>query len=86
MAGGGGAMGGGGGPPTWLVAGGSAVMGWWMGGSYHSRKQKKKLTSKFKADQKALYQQYYEDVYALQIQNAELIQALEQMGVKIQKQ
>jgi hypothetical protein len=44
------------------------------------RKQKKKLDAKFKQEQKALYQQYYEDVYSLQIQNAELIQALEQVS------
>ena len=47
------------------------------------RQQKKKLDTKFKSDQKALYQQYYEDVYSLQIQNAELIQALEQLGYKV---
>ena len=47
------------------------------------RRQKKKLESKFKVDQKALYQQYYEDVYSLQIQNSELISALEQLGYKV---
>ena len=49
------------------------------------RRQKKKLDLKFKNEQKALYQQYYEDVYSLQIQNAELIQALEQLGYKVSK-
>ena len=80
-----GAGAGGGGSNNWMVTGGSALMGWYLGGAFHCRRQKKKLNNKFKADQKALYQQYYQDVYSLQIQNAELIQALEQMGVKIQK-
>ncbi|KAL7580443.1 hypothetical protein ACA910_004462 [Epithemia clementina (nom. ined.)] len=79
------AAGGGGGSPL-LMAGGGGLLGWWIGSAFHCSRQKKKLSAKFKADQKALYQQYYEDVYALQIQNAELIQALEQLGVKIQKQ
>ena len=47
------------------------------------RRQKKKLDAKLKSEQKALYQQYYEDVYSLQIQNAELIAALEQLGYKV---
>ena len=52
---------------------------------FQCRRQKKKLDLKFKNEQKALYQQYYEDVYSLQIQNAELIQALEQLGYKVSK-
>lgn len=52
--------------------------GWMVGGKFHSRRLEKKLNAKFKADQKALYQQYYNDVYALQQQNAELMTALEQ--------
>ena len=59
--------------------------GWLLGGKFHTSRQKKKLDAKFKQEQKALYQQYYEDVYTLQLQNAELVQALEQMGVKIKK-
>mmetsp|Transcript_9442 Transcript_9442/g.12512 ORF Transcript_9442/g.12512 Transcript_9442/m.12512 type:complete len:134 (+) Transcript_9442:173-574(+) len=70
---------------AWKYAAGGTVAGWFFGGAFHCRRQKKSLQTKFKADQKALYQQYYEDVYSLQIQNAELIQALEQMGVRIQK-
>jgi len=37
----------------------------------------KKINGKHKSDQKALYTQYYNDVYSLQQQIAELIQALE---------
>jgi len=73
------------GAAAWKWAAGGTFLGWFMGGAFHCRRQKKALQTKFKADQKALYQQYYEDVYSLQIQNAELIQALEQMGVKIKK-
>mmetsp|Transcript_19336 Transcript_19336/g.41628 ORF Transcript_19336/g.41628 Transcript_19336/m.41628 type:complete len:140 (+) Transcript_19336:22-441(+) len=71
--------------PVWQWAAGGGVAGWFLGSAWHCRRQKKKLETKFKADQKALYQQYYEDVYSLQVQNAELIQALEQMGVKIKQ-
>jgi hypothetical protein len=41
------------------------------------------LGAKHKQEQKALYQQYYTDVYTLQQQNAELVAAIEQMGVKV---
>jgi len=58
-------------------------IGWIAGSKFHCRRQKKKLDSKHKTDQKALYTQYYNDVYTLQQQNAELVQALEQMGVKL---
>lgn len=80
----GGAVAGGGGG-GWKWAAGGGVVGWWLGSTFHCRRQKKKIEAKHKADHKALYQQYYEDVYALQLQNAELIQALEQLGVKIKK-
>lgn len=54
------------------------IGGWIVGSKYHCRKLEKKLFNKHKADQKILYQQYYNDVYALQKQNSELIDALEQ--------
>ena len=63
----------------WIgTAGISFIGGWFLGGYYHSRSVTKKLNTKFKKDQKDLYQQYYNDVYSLQQQNNELINALEQ--------
>ena len=56
--------------------------GWFLGAKFHGRRITKKLNTKFKKDQKELYTQYYNDVYTLQEQNAELINALEQMGVR----
>ena len=47
------------------------------------RRKEKKLNAKHKEEQKALYTQYYNDVYTLQQQNVELAQALEKMGVKV---
>lgn len=58
-------------------------MGWLAGGRFHSSRLQKKLNAKHKEDQKALYKQYYNDVYSLQAQNQELINALEQYGVKV---
>lgn len=62
----------------WIGTGVTFFSGWMMGGFYHSRNTRNKLNIKFKKDQKELYQQYYNDVYSLQQQNAELINALEQ--------
>ncbi|KAL3944545.1 MAG: hypothetical protein SGBAC_001365 [Bacillariaceae sp.] len=64
------------------VAVGTAI-GWLMGGKIHSSRKAKNLNSKHKEEQKALYTQYYNDVYTLQQQNQELAQALEQMGVRV---
>jgi hypothetical protein len=36
-----------------------------------------------KQEQKAVYQQYCDDVYTLQKQNAELVAALEQYGMRM---
>lgn len=66
--------------PKYLMGAGA---GWLIGSKFHCSRQQKKLNSKHKSDQKALYTQYYNDVYSLQQQNAELVQALEQMGVKM---
>lgn len=57
--------------------------GWLLGGKIHSSRKEKKLNAKHKEEQKALYTQYYNDVYTLQQQNAELAQALEGMGVRV---
>ena len=61
-----------------VTVGGSVVAGWLMGGKFHASRLRKKLNAQHKADQKQLYQQYYNDVYALQQQNADLMTALEQ--------
>ena len=45
---------------------------WVMGGKIHSRRATKKLKTKFQKEQKALYTQYYNDVYKLTEQNNEL--------------
>lgn len=67
---------------NWMNTLGTAFVGgiggWIIGSKYHCNKLTKKLYDKHKADQKVLYQQYYNDVYQLQKQNAELIDALEQ--------
>jgi hypothetical protein len=63
------------------MAGGT--LGWIVGAKYHCRKLSKKTAMKHKEEQKALYQQYYTDVYTLQEQNAELVRALEQLGVRV---
>lgn len=58
-------------------------VGWILGGKFHSSGKEKKLNKKHKEEQKALYTQYYNDVYTLQQQNQELAKALEQMGVRV---
>lgn len=52
---------------------------WFMGGKYHSGKVAKKLKSKFQKEQKALYSQYYNDVYKLTEQNQELQYLIQQL-------
>jgi hypothetical protein len=58
-------------------------IGWMVGGKVHAQRKEKRLNAKHKDEQKALYTQYYNDVYRLQQENAELLQALEQLGVRI---
>lgn len=58
-------------------------IGWLIGGKVHAQRKEKKLNAKHKDEQKALYSQYYTDVYNLQQQNTELAQALEKMGVRV---
>jgi cell shape-determining protein MreC len=58
-------------------------LGWLVGGKFHSGNLKKKLNLKFQKEQKALYTQYYNDVYTLKEQNTQLVKALEKMGVTV---
>jgi hypothetical protein len=58
-------------------------VGWLLGGKVHAQRKEKKLNSKHKEEHKALYTQYYNDVYTLQKQNSELAEALEQLGVRV---
>lgn len=52
----------------------------WVGGAiYHSRKAKKTLQKKQLIEAKTLYSQYYNDVYKLQEQNAELVKVVQQL-------
>jgi len=61
----------------------TGALGWFAGAKFHTRRVTKKLNAKHKEEQKAVYQQYYNDVYTLQQQNAELINALEQLGARV---
>mmetsp|Transcript_1639 Transcript_1639/g.2169 ORF Transcript_1639/g.2169 Transcript_1639/m.2169 type:complete len:262 (+) Transcript_1639:75-860(+) len=71
-------VGDGGGPGVgkMLILGG---IGWVAGGTYHSRKAKKTLQKKQLVEAKTLYSQYYNDVYKLQEQNAELVDVVHQL-------
>lgn len=69
--------GGGGGGLGKMVIG--SALGWFVGGKVHSGRVTKKLKKKHQKEQKALYTQYYNDVFKLQEQNAELVYALEQL-------
>ena len=69
--------------PGWgKIAAGTAA-GWLIGAKFHCSRKEKKLNARHKEEQKALYTQYYNDVYTLQQQNTELAQALEQLGVRV---
>jgi hypothetical protein len=52
---------------------------WIAGGKFHSRGATKKLKSQFQKEQKALYTQYYNDVYKLTEQNNQLTYMVEQL-------
>lgn len=58
-------------------------VGWVMGGKIHAQRKEKKLNARHKEEQKALYSQYYNDVYQLQQQNAEMSEALQQLGYRV---
>merc|ERR1719183_1701388 len=70
------AEGGGGGLGKMVIGG---AVGWFIGGKVHSSRVTKKLKRKHQKEQKALYTQYYNDVFKLQEQNAELVNAVEQL-------
>lgn len=65
-----------------LVIGGGS---WILGGKIHSNRAAKELKKKHMKEAKTLYSQYYNDVYKLQEQNAELAYAVEQLQTKLQK-
>jgi len=58
-------------------------VGWVVGGKIHAQRKEKKLNIRHKEEQKALYSQYYNDVYQLQQQNAEMSEALQQLGYRV---
>jgi len=60
-----------------LLLGGAAS--WFLGGKYHSARAIKKIQTKHRKEQKALYTQYYNDVYKLSEQNQELALLIEQL-------
>jgi len=59
--------------------------GWFIGGRVHSSRAVKALKKKHMKDQKTLYSQYYNDVYKLQQQNAELAYVVEQYQDALKK-
>lgn len=52
--------------------------GWAIGAKIHTARTMRKMKTKHMKDQKNLYSQYYNDVYKLQQQNAELAYVMEQ--------
>lgn len=52
---------------------------WAIGGKFHSRGATRKLKTQFQKEQKALYTQYYNDVYKLTEQNNQLTYTVEQL-------
>lgn len=54
-------------------------LAWFAGGKIHSSRALKNLKKKFQKEQKALYSQYYNDVYKLTEQNNELTYYIEQL-------
>jgi len=53
-------------------------VGWFVGAKLHAARTVRKMKTKHMKDQKNLYSQYYNDVYKLQQQNAELAYVVEQ--------
>jgi len=65
-----------------------AVLGttsWIVGARVHSKRATRTLKKKHMKETKTLYSQYYNDVYKLQEQNAEMAYAVEQLQSAIQK-
>lgn len=61
----------------WIQPALVGTVGWFAGGKIHCRRLKKKLQTKHMKEQKEIYQQYYNDVYALQQENLKLSATLE---------
>lgn len=59
-------------------------IGWVTGAKVHSNKAAKLLKKKHMKEAKTLYSQYYNDVYKLQEQNAELAQAVNKLQTALQ--
>ena len=60
-------------------------LGWVAGAKVHSNKASKNLKKKHMKEAKTLYSQYYNDVYKLQEQNAELANAVQKLQSILQK-
>ena len=58
--------------------------GWVVGGKVHAQRKEKKLNSLHKKEQKALYTQYYNDVYQLQQEKAQLSDMLAKLGYRVE--
>lgn len=56
-----------------------SALAWVAGAKIHSSRATKKLKTKFQKEQKALYSQYYNDVYKLTEQNNELTYYIEEL-------
>lgn len=76
------AAGNGGGMGKLAIIGG---VGWFVGGKIHSNRVAKLMRKKHMKETKTLYSQYYNDVYKLQEQNAELAYLVEQLQTQYQK-
>jgi len=74
--------GGGGGMGKIFLCGG---LGWFLGANVHSKRATKALKKKHMKETKTLYSQYYNDVYKLQEQNAELAYAVENLQKELQR-
>lgn len=57
----------------------TGAFSWFLGGKFHSSRAIKKIKAKHQKEQKALYTQYYNDVYKLSEQNQELAALIEQL-------
>ena len=57
----------------------SSAISWFLGAKVHSGRTARKLKTKHQREQKALYSQYYNDVYKLTEQNTELQYMVEQL-------
>jgi hypothetical protein len=57
----------------------SSAISWFVGGRFHSNRTARKLKTKFQNEQKALYSQYYNDVYKLNQQNDDLKTMVERL-------